>query len=471
MRSIHHLCIATLVGLSLSTQAQEPAQQTVELPAFDLSTALREGGAPMTADAVAAKAVATAPSIARARAAGDRAREVADAAMWAVYPRLDLQASYARLSDNDPSEFEFTGTDPVTGAPATFAGTQPTPLLDQYGLQARLSYPLTDLFFQILPRYRAAQETADVEGWNEKARAREVDLQAREAFYEYARARAALEVARSGLAQSEAQRRDVAALVTGGTLARVELLRADAQVAAARVTIARAEGSVAIARTTLRSLLHEESEAEIGVAEDLLAPAPAITESKAQLLAQALHERSELRSLRSLAQAQEETVSANEGEKLPDLSLDAVYDLGNPNLQRGSSFQREWIGSWALMGILRWSPNDFVVAGARAGASRAERTQTLADVAALEDALRREVARAYEDHQAAQAALEAAKVGITAAEESYRVRREQFRAGAAVATDVVYAEADLRRARLELVNAAIDIRIARARLNRALERS
>ncbi|KAF0166033.1 MAG: hypothetical protein FD160_4065, partial [Caulobacteraceae bacterium] len=68
-------------------------------------------------------------------------------------------------------------------------------------------------------------------------------------------------------------------------------------------------------------------------------------------------------------------------------------------------------------------------------------------------------------------ALEAAKVGITAAEESYRVRREQFRAGAAVATDVVYAEADLRRARLELVNAAIDIRIARARLNRALERS
>jgi outer membrane protein TolC len=459
------VCVMVLVACAPVARAEDAAAA----PAFDLSAALRQGETPMDASTAAARAVATAPSIARARAAGDRAREVADAAMWAVYPRLDLQASYTRLSDQDPARFAFTLTDAM-GNSTTMTGTQETPLLDQYALQARLSYPLTDLFFQILPRYRAAQDTAEVEGWNEKARAREVDLQAREAFYEYARARAALEVARSGLAQSEAQRRDVEALVTGGTLARVELLRAEAQVAAAKVTIARAEGSVAIARTTLRSLLHQEGESEIGVAEDLMAPAPAVTESKADLLAQALRERSELRALRSLADAQDESVSASDGEKLPDLSLDAVYDLGNPNLQRGTIFEREWVGSWALMGILRWSPNDFVVAGARAGASRAERAQTIADVAALEDALRREVARAYEDHQAARAALDAAKVGIAAAEESYRVRREQFRAGAAVATDMVYAEAELRRARLELINAAIDIRIARSRLDRALER-
>ena len=67
--------------------------------------------------------------------------------------------------------------------------------------------------------------------------------------------------------------------------------------------------------------------------------------------------------------------------------------------------------------------------------------------------------------------MEAAQVGIRSAEESYRVRREQFRAGAAVATDVIDAEEDLRRARLDLVNAAIDVRIARARLDRAVERA
>jgi outer membrane protein TolC len=95
----------------------------------------------------------------------------------------------------------------------------------------------------------------------------------------------------------------------------------------------------------------------------------------------------------------------------------------------------------------------------------------LADIAALEDAVRLEVSRAYEDYQAAREAMSSALTEIGASEESYRVRREQFRAGAAVATDVIIAEGDLNRARLDLINASIDLRIARARLTRAVERS
>jgi outer membrane protein TolC len=66
-------------------------------------------------------------------------------------------------------------------------------------------------------------------------------------------------------------------------------------------------------------------------------------------------------------------------------------------------------------------------------------------------------------------ALDAARAGIAAAEESYRVRREQFRAGAAIAVDVIDSEAQLRQARLDLVNTLIDLRVAKARLDRALE--
>ena len=102
-----------------------------------------------------------------------------------------------------------------------------------------------------------------------------------------------------------------------------------------------------------------------------------------------------------------------------------------------------------------------------AGASKESST---AELAALEDALRREVAEAYAAYVAASQAMSAALTGIAAAEESHRVRREQFRAGAAVATDVIDAEAELRKARLELINAAIDARIAGARLDRAVER-
>jgi outer membrane protein TolC len=93
----------------------------------------------------------------------------------------------------------------------------------------------------------------------------------------------------------------------------------------------------------------------------------------------------------------------------------------------------------------------------------------LLDLQQLEDGLRIEVSQAYEAYKAARDAMEASKAGIAAAEESFRVRREQFRAGAAVATDVIDAENEVQIARLNLVNAAIDGRIAKARLDRAVE--
>jgi outer membrane protein TolC len=129
------------------------------------------------------------------------------------------------------------------------------------------------------------------------------------------------------------------------------------------------------------------------------------------------------------------------------------------------------VGQLAFYGAVSWSPNDFAAAAHQAGQAEADRAQTLADMQALTDALRQEVTRAAEDFRSAQKAMDAGLVGIRAADESYRVRREQFRAGAAVAIDVIDAESELRRARLEVINAAIDVRIANARLARAMEAS
>jgi outer membrane protein TolC len=118
---------------------------------------------------------------------------------------------------------------------------------------------------------------------------------------------------------------------------------------------------------------------------------------------------------------------------------------------------------------LQWSPNDALSADAQIDQVRADLAQTLADLQSLEDALRVEVSQAYNGYASAHVALEAARIGIAAAEESYRVRREQFRAGAAIAVDVVDSETQLRQARLDLVNTLIDLRIAKARLDRAVE--
>jgi outer membrane protein TolC len=439
---------------------------------LDLSNALRAGGESLTADQAAAQAIKTAPTVARARAAADRAREGASQALVGVYPRLDLQASYTRLSKHDPATFgQIMGVIGPPGMEVPFMseanGFETIP--DQFQLQATLTYPVSDLFFSILPRYKAAAEASEAQALNAEAERHSIGLAAREAFYNYARARATLQVARSSLAASQAQQRDVKSLVAAGTLARVELMRADAGVATASVAVARAEGGVAVARTALRSLLHAEGETDIGITEELSTPLPALTASKQSLLAQALRKRSEIAALRTMLRVHERNRDANAADGYPKLGINGAAELSNPN-GRVAPNEREFRGSWQVSGVLSWSPNDYAASRGRAGQAGADREQTFAEIASLEDALRREVSAAYEDYVAAGSAMEAALTGIAAAEESYRVRREQFRAGAAVATDVVDAEAELRRARLELINAAIDVRIARARLDRAVER-
>jgi outer membrane protein TolC len=465
---------------SVSTPAA-PAKNPVDSggESFDFSAELNQGSESLSADQVAALAVKTAPSLVKANATSEQAREAASQAVVAVYPRLDLIAQYTRLSPPPTISLPFAlpgldangqpMIDPMTMQPVLRPFAFPKALVNQYLLQAKVSYPVSDLFFQILPRYRAAQETARARELSARAESFSIALQAREAFYNYARARAALLVARSALAQREAQLRDTESLVKAGTLARVEQMRADADVAATRVAVARALGSVAVARTALRTLLHREGEQDIAVSEDFSQPLPALGEDKEQLLQEALRNRSELKSLETMAGVADRNERAANADKLPKLSVAGQTEVANPN-QRANAFVSKWTPTWEVLGLLTWSPNDFASGDARASQAAAQRAQALADIAALEDAVRLEVSRAYEDYQAAREAMSSALTEIGASEESYRVRREQFRAGAAVATDVIIAEGDLNRARLDLINASIDLRIARARLTRAVER-
>jgi outer membrane protein len=444
---------------------------TTAAEGFDLKEALRGPGAPMTPDEAAKRAVKTAPSIARAEAAANKAAYAAEQANVALYPRLDLEARYTRLSSIPPSPLvgliNFAMTTPGTNPPS------PAGFENQYNvgtLTANLSWPVTSFFFSIIPRYKALQKAAEAQRLTSRVQAQAVGLQARETYFNYARARAALMVARSSQAQAEAHRRDVEALVNAGSLAKVEFMRAEAQVAAATVSTVRAQVLVATARAALFTITHIEGDQDITINEDFTVELPPLADTNDSLLAKALANRSELRQLRISLESIEHTVDAAQGQELPQVVLGGAAEYSIPN-QRYFGENNQWNASWALFAAARWSPNDWASYGSVADQARADIAQTLADLEQLEDGLRIEVSNAYEAYNAARAALGSARAGIAAAEESYRVRREQFRAGAAVATEVIDAENELRSARLDLVNAVIELRIAKARLDRAVEAS
>lgn len=452
-------------------------------PGVDLATLYDRGG--LTADDAAARALERAPSVARARAAAMIAQAAADRAFVGVLPRLELSARYTRLSDvRNPNlagdfdrEFIDAAVADVDDSSARllfrgiFAGLDSFEfpvILNQYGLRATVSYPVSDLFFTILPAYRATSAIADAQRLQVEAERQTVELQAREAFYSYARARGALLVAEATVVQIESQRRNVQALVEAGVAAPVDLMRMNAQLAAARVGVERARAGVVIAAQALRTLMDVEGDDPlIPIGEDLQQPPPPLEERQDVFMARAREQRAEVRALRLLATGREGLVTAARGERYPRLGLQANYDYANPN-NRIIPQQQEWRGTWDVNVILSWSPSDFLTGNASVSRAEAELQQVRADLAALDDMLELEVTQSYSNYEAARAALEAAQVGIEAAEETYRVRLEQMRAGTAVTADLIDAETELTRARLDLLDALIGAQIAQARLVRAV---
>ncbi|MBM4361936.1 MAG: TolC family protein [Deltaproteobacteria bacterium] len=86
----------------------------------------------------------------------------------------------------------------------------------------------------------------------------------------------------------------------------------------------------------------------------------------------------------------------------------------------------------------------------------------------LIDAVTDEVTTATLGLGEARAASRTASRGLIAAEEAYRVRREQRDLGRGTAVELVDSESDVLRARLELVHARVDARVARAHLDHAV---
>ncbi len=491
-RSLLGAAALLLVTSTARAQPVDPSAVTVPAPpegSVDLLEVLRGEGRGLTADAAAARAVETAPGMARARAGVTQAGAGLDRTFYAFIPQLDLSFRYTRLSEIQQATL-FAGEPPVSNdvVDALVAGVDDTEarllwtatiaqnralsefqfpiLLDIFALRASVAYPVSAVLFQVLPSYEAAQENVRAAEHQVDAQTLEVAFNAREAFYNYARARGALAVATIAVQQAEARYRQVQAFVQAGTVARVDELRMRAQVAAANVALARARGGVQVSATALRTLLHLPPDAEIAVAEDVLAPLATLPATPDALLQRALRDRHDVRALRALVRATDRHVAAAEGSRYPQLVLQGGIDLQNPN-QRIFPQTEEFRESWDVSAVLSWSPHNLLNGEAQAREARARREQLQADLQLIEDGIRVQVTEAATAYQAAREALEAARIGVEAAEESYRVQTERYRAGAATINDLTDANAEQVRAQLDLVNAAIDARLALARLARA----
>ena len=474
--------------------APAAAQAPQSPPALPEVLVPQAGG--MTAEQAALRAIHASALVRAARANVDAADAARTEAAFGMIPQLTLSARYTRLSEITPPRLNFgsaasfcvnpqnaalyAGTTNAMGQPACInpvdsvvppstgaaAGFSFPVILDQFAVRGTLAVPITDIPFRLARLYEAAGRQAEARRLDEEAVRAQAAADGRVAFYESLRAQAQLSITALAVDAARRHREDLARFVEAGTVARVELLRVEAQVAEAERGLVLARENVALTDSQARIRLGLDEGQQVVLGEPLDAPVD-VPNSVRALIDRAWHSRPDLTSLERQVSALDANLSAVRAGYFPSVVAQANLDVANPN-QRFVPNTQEWNTTWDATLQVQWSPSAAIQASATASRVVAQRAAVNAQIGALAAGVEWEVRGAWTAVQGARSGIEAANRQLTAADESYRVRRERFVAGSSISSDLTDAENDLARARFAVVNAQVDLRVALARLRRAI---
>lgn len=515
-RTVHAGAVATTVlavlGAASVLQAQQPAAPAPgapavaaasgSAPAFEAKTPppaqaeqkfvaeLQPRAGALRADDVARKAEMTSPEVLSKVRAVEAAAAKVDQAAINFAPRLQLQARYVRLSPITYASFGnivgSQGAGPImsqcgatVGLPdgtcvATNAAAVPfsfpTPPVNMYSMQGTLGVPISDYVFRISQNYAAASRSHSAAQLQEKASRVKVARDARVAYYNWVRARGGLIVSEQGLATAQAHLKDVGVAVQVGSASKADFMRVESQVAQTELLVERTRNLVGLVQEQLRVMMHDPAGSTYDLGEDVWTPVANIGPTNIdQLQAEALEKRLEIRALDDTVYSLRETKKVLKAGYLPRIDAFANLYHQNPNT-RIFPQKDEWRTTWDLGVQLSWTINDSFTSDSQVKELEAKTAELEAQKNMLRDGVRLEVMQASNAMREAMVALDTTARQLAAAEESYRVRRELFRAGRATSVELTDAETDLMRSRLEALNARVDARIARANLEHALGR-
>ncbi len=395
-----------------------------------------------------------------------------DQALAAYFPRLTVGASYNRLSDLGP--FVLGSIVVAPGQPvgpvsrdATFVNVPLTipALSNSTQLSATLAVPLSDYLLRLPQQHRAAERTRDAAAETIESARRRAALDGTLAYYQWVRAIRQHDIATRTLTQAQEHLADAQHMMEAGALARVDVLRAETAVANAELLVTRAASMRDASLERVRAVMHLDESAALTPGGDVEGDVgdPALPPTVTAMVDEAMASRPELRALRAQRGALDAQASAARAAWLPTVTAVGQILSANPN-PRVFPAHDQFDTTWSVGASLTWSPNDLALGGASSRGLSARAESVEAQVGALRDALRGDLAAASTQLRETTAALRSTGRAVESAEEGWRVRNALFRSGRATTAELTDAEAELLRARLEHENVKVDRRVAVARV-------
>ncbi len=298
----------------------------------------------------------------------------------------------------------------------------------------------------------------------------EVALAARRRYTEVLRAEGALKTATEGVDLLRRQRSDAELFYREGLIARNELLKVAVELAIAKQNLLEAKGGHTIALRSLEKTIGTE----VPEGEELV-PLTMEPESMMEMDTEAmekelLENRSELKYLRQSREAYDHAASVAGGAMLPSVDLSVSYykygdspAIGGRDNSYDSATVSMITASWTLFdGMRSYNSRSRLRYMGRAAWERLKGT---------EDELLLQLKIATEDYAIAREKLVVAETAVSQADENYRVTDLQFRERVATTTDLLDARNYLTDAKDRYNNAFYDLHVARATIDRVLERN
>ena len=379
-------------------------------------------------------------------------------------PSLKFGGGYTRLSEVPPFEVIL----PISPNPIVVSQNY----FNNFNLRLGVQQPLFTGF-----RLQAGAESARMleksAGQDlEKDRA-EFIFAVKNAYWGLARAREFEKVIDENIRQVGEHLKDVRAFFDQGLLTKNEVLRAELELSNAEIMKIDARNAAEVALTSLDSLIGLPLDTDVDLttsAESQAFRLPTAADGAGEsMVGVALADRPELKSAEFRIRASELGVKAARAGFYPQVFLSGNYYYLRPN-PRFMPARDKFNGTWDLgisvsFDIWNWGQTKSQTEQAKAQLAQARDARKL-----LEDQAVLEVTQSRLTLARANEKVRVAGQAVGQAEENLRVTRERFKQGVALTTDVLDADVALLQARLNRTQAAIDLVLAQARLEKALGR-
>jgi outer membrane protein TolC len=416
------------------------------------AAALAQPAQPLTLEEAIARAIETSHRLGEARAREQGALAAVEIRRAAERPTVNLTGSYTRTNHVDPFFVPGPG-----GLPRVIYPDIP----DNYFTRTSFQWPIYTFGRTDMLERAAEAEARAVAAEIEVARA-DLRLEVTRAYWALVTANESVRVLQEALERANAHLRDVKAMFDQGLIPPNDVSIVEAQRSREQMQLIEAQNVYAGVLEELRRLTGLPN------TEIVLPPALSATPS-GSAGAPGTPERAERRALLERVTAAEELKDAAETGRKPTIATNGGFDYANPNPR---IFPRigEWRQSWDLAVSVNWPVWDGGRSKAEAAQAAATASATRERLADLDSVIALDVRQRQLDIESAKAAIAAAEDAVRSAREARRVVDERFRVGVATNTEVLDAQVALLQAELDRTRGIANLRLAEARLERALGR-